>query len=54
VQEEALFNKLVALSIKYPSAKIVGHDDLDANSNCPGFNVREWIRNYEPDLNMAA
>ncbi len=54
VQEESLFNKLVALSIKYPSATIVGHDELDANSNCPGFNVKEWLRNYEPDLNMAA
>ena len=54
VQEEALFNKLVALSVKYPAAKIVGHNELEATANCPGFSVKEWIRNYEPDLNIAA
>lgn len=54
VQEEALFNKLVALSVKYPGAKIIGHNDLDATSNCPGFSVREWIKNYEPELSISA
>jgi len=53
VQEEALFNKIVALSTKYPSATIVGHDELEATSICPGFSVKEWIRNYEPDLNLS-
>lgn len=52
-QEEALFNKIVALSIKYPSAAIVGHDELESNSISPGFNVKEWIRSYEPDLNLS-
>ncbi|HMT96739.1 MAG TPA: N-acetylmuramoyl-L-alanine amidase [Ferruginibacter sp.] len=52
-QEEALFNKIVALSIKYPSAAIVGHDELEPGSISPGFNVKEWIRNYEPDLNLS-
>lgn len=54
VQEEALFNKIVALSVKYPSAKICGHNELDATANCPGFSVKEWIRNYEPDLLLSA
>lgn len=54
VQEEALFNKLVALSVKYPGAKINGHNELDATANCPGFSVKEWIRNYEPDLLLSA
>jgi N-acetylmuramoyl-L-alanine amidase len=54
VQEESLFNKLVALSVKYPAAKIIGHNDLDATANCPGFSVKEWLRNYEPELNFAA
>jgi N-acetylmuramoyl-L-alanine amidase len=52
-QEEALFNKIVALSIKYPSAAIMGHDELEPGSISPGFNVKEWIRNYEPDLNLS-
>ncbi len=52
-QEEALFNKIVALSIKYPSAAIVGHDELDPGSISPGFSVKEWIKNYEPDLNLS-
>lgn len=52
-QEEALFNKIVALSIKYPSAAIVGHDELEPGSISPGFNVKDWIKNYEPDLNLS-
>lgn len=54
VQEEALFNKLVALSVKYPGATISGHNDLDATANCPGFTVKDWLRNYEPDLLLSA
>jgi hypothetical protein len=54
VQEESLFNKLVALSVKYPGAKISGHNELDSAANCPGFSVKEWIRNYEPDLLLSA
>ena len=54
VQEEALFNKLVALSVKYPTAKIIGHIELDATANCPGFSVKEWLKNYEPDITLAA
>lgn len=52
-QEEALFNKIVALSIKYPSAAILGHDELEPGSISPGFNVKGWIKNYEPDLNLS-
>lgn len=54
VQEEALFNKLVALSVKYPASRICGHDELDATANCPGFSVKDWLRNYEPDLPLSA
>lgn len=53
-QEEALFNKIVSLSVKYPGARICGHNELDATANCPGFSVKEWIRNYEPDLSLSA
>jgi hypothetical protein len=54
VQEEALFNKLVALSVKYPSAKIIGHNEIDATANCPGFSVKDWLKTYEPELNLRA
>lgn len=53
VQEEALFNKLAALVLKYPGVKIMGHDELDAKANCPGFAVKEWIKNYDPDLSLS-
>ncbi len=53
VQEEALFNKLVALTVKYPSARITGHDELEASANCPGFNVKEWLKHYEPEIALA-
>lgn len=53
VQEEALFNKLIALSVKYPSARIVGHDEFEAASSCPGFNVKEWLKHYEPEIAVA-
>lgn len=53
VQEEALFNKLVALSVKYPSARIMGHDECEAAANCPGFSVKEWLKNYEPEIALA-
>ncbi len=54
VQEEALFNKLVALSVKYPNSSIVGHNQLDATANCPGFPVKEWLKNYEPEITLSA
>ena len=53
VQEESLFNKLVALTVKYPSARIMGHDEFDAAANCPGFVVKEWLKNYEPEIALA-
>jgi N-acetylmuramoyl-L-alanine amidase len=53
VQEESLFNKLIALSVKYPSARIVGHDEFEAATGCPGFNVKEWLKHYEPEIAVA-
>jgi N-acetylmuramoyl-L-alanine amidase len=53
-QEEALFNKIVTLTVKHPNAQIIGHDEIDAQANCPGFSVKEWIRNYEPELKLIA
>lgn len=53
VQEEALFNKLVVLSVKYPNAKISGHSELDAAANCPGFPVKEWLIKYDPAIKLV-
>lgn len=53
VQEEALYNKLIALSVKYPSARIVGHNEFEAASGCPGFNVKDWLKSYEPEIAVA-
>jgi len=53
VQEEALYNKLIALTVKYPSATVLGHNDFEASSGCPGFNVKEWLRQYEPEIAVA-
>lgn len=53
VQEESLFNKLIALSVKYPSARIIGHEEFEASSGCPGFNVKEWLKLYEPEIAVA-
>src|SRR6476660_9417179 len=53
VQEEALYNKLIALTVKYPSATVLGHSDFEASSGCPGFNVKEWLKQYEPEIAVA-
>lgn len=66
-QKHAMFNKLVALSEKYPRAIIMGHRDLSPDKNgdgiiepsewvkhCPSFDVKEWLNNYTPDLGQAA
>lgn len=53
VQEEALYNKLIALTVKYPSASVFGHSDFEASSGCPGFNVKEWLKQYEPEIAVA-
>jgi N-acetylmuramoyl-L-alanine amidase len=37
---------LPSLLLKYPNAKVVGHNDLD-NRGCPGFDVKEWWANVE-------
>jgi N-acetylmuramoyl-L-alanine amidase len=53
VQEEALYNKLIALTVKYPSATVLGHSDFEASSACPGFNVKEWLKQYKPEIAVA-
>lgn len=54
-QMEAMFEKLVELSEKYPKAKIVGHRDFPGvKKACPSFDVRKWLADYEPEIDLAA
>lgn len=54
-QKHSMFDKLMELSEKYPQAKILGHRDFpNVAKACPSFDVRKWLRNYEPDLKGAA
>jgi N-acetylmuramoyl-L-alanine amidase len=54
-QIHAMFNKLVALSEKYPNATILGHRDFPGVTKmCPSFDVKQWLNNYTPDLDVAA
>ncbi len=50
-QKHAMFDKIVELTECYPSAEVLGHRDFPDNPKaCPCFDVREWLKNYEPDL----
>jgi N-acetylmuramoyl-L-alanine amidase len=54
-QETAMFNKIVELTEKYPQAKVVGHRDFaGVKKACPSFDVKTWLANYTPDLDLAA
>lgn len=54
-QETAMFNKIVELTERYPNAKVVGHRDFPGvKKACPSFDVKTWLANYTPDLDMAA
>lgn len=58
-QMQALYNKLLQLSEKYPDATIVGHRDFSPDKDhsgriefyewikaCPCFDVKEWLESY--------
>ena len=54
-QQNAMFDKIVELSNRYPGAEILGHRDFaGVKKACPCFDVKAWLRNYEPDLGIAA
>jgi N-acetylmuramoyl-L-alanine amidase len=48
-QEEALFDKLVELSDKYPESAIIGIKELPGMENFSTcFDARAWLANYKP------
>jgi N-acetylmuramoyl-L-alanine amidase len=54
-QEEAMFDKIVELTERYPNAKVVGHRDFkEVKKACPCFDVKTWLSNYQPDIDLAA
>lgn len=54
-QEDAMFDKIVELTDRYPLAKVVGHRDFPGvKKACPSFDVKTWLAKYEPDLGIAA
>lgn len=54
-QIESLFNMLMYLSEKYPSASICGHRDFAGVTKlCPSFDVKTWLSEYRPTLDLAA
>jgi N-acetylmuramoyl-L-alanine amidase len=54
-QCHALFNKIVALTERYPKAQLLGHRDFpEVKKACPCFDVRSWLQNYEPEFKQRA
>src|SRR3954468_4696176 len=54
-QENAMFDKIVELTERYPEAKVIGHRDFPGvRKACPSFDVKSWLANYTPDLGNAA
>lgn len=54
-QNDALYNTLVKLSEKHSGAKIVSAEDVFGKQNNPGFDVKDWLKNYIPaSLKSAA
>ena len=54
-QKHAMFDIIVRLTERYPKAEVLGHKDFPGvQKACPCFDVKEWLKNYEPDFNSAA
>lgn len=54
-QKDAMFDIIVRLTEKYPKAEVLGHRDFPGvKKACPCFDVKDWLKNYEPDFNSAA
>jgi N-acetylmuramoyl-L-alanine amidase len=54
-QQSSMFDKIVSLTENYPEAKVLGHRDFpNQKKACPCFDVRDWLRKYEPDLESGS
>jgi N-acetylmuramoyl-L-alanine amidase len=50
-QKHAMFSKIVQLTEKYKGSEACGHRDFEGvKKACPSFDVKTWLKEYEPDL----
>lgn len=55
LQKEAMFNLIMKLHHRYPNAEIKGHRDFPkVQKACPSFDVKQWLKEYEPSVLQAA
>lgn len=53
-QCEFLFGFLLLLVFSYPDARIFSANTIFGESNDPGFNIADWIKNYTPKVMRIA
>jgi N-acetylmuramoyl-L-alanine amidase len=55
-QEHSMFDLIVELTERYPKATIKGHGEFpnQGGRTCPNFDVQKWIKDYTPDIDIAA
>jgi N-acetylmuramoyl-L-alanine amidase len=55
-QQHSMFDIIVELTERYPKAEIKGHGEFpnQGGRTCPNFDVREWLANYQPDVDLNA
>jgi N-acetylmuramoyl-L-alanine amidase len=54
-QKHAMFDLIVSLTEKYEGAEVLGHRDFpNVHKACPCFDVKDWLKHYEPDLGNVA
>lgn len=53
-QENVMFDKIVELLERYPNAEVKGHGEFpnQGGKTCPNFNVKQWLKNYTPDIGL--
>lgn len=51
-QQNALFDKIVELTEKYPHAQVREHGSFpnQGGRTCPNFNLKEWLATYKPKI----
>lgn len=42
--------KLIELKEEFPSARIIGHTEVEPGKACPSFSVQDWLIHNLPDL----
>ncbi len=50
-QKQAMFDKILELSARFKTVEILGHRDFaNVHKACPCFDVKEWLKNYVPEV----